>query len=747
MNLKKITFACLILCTILQGKPLEFSKEEKEFIDSNVVTVAMTPNLYPFNMLNHGKLEAISFDILQTLSKKSGLEFNYEIKDWFNNINPNLKYLNHKIPITLLSEEELNYNVLKNSSNVNIYFKDEENKINKFETIDYFTLNLSFDNFDLIISPLLRLQANILKNKTLKFDTLSKLRIDKIQKNDIQFGLNEKDSLLSSIIQKTFDNISPKEWEELSEQWEKYSEKKALSTLLNKKELDYIKNKNSLNICSVGNLAPIEFWDKNSVKGLSVDILNQINKNLNLDFLFIKSKSYSEALTFVKEKKCDLILNNEDNPQSKDITKETISIYTFDLAIITKKDMPVVVNLKSILNESIAIKKDSKFKEKIQNIYPQIKLVETKNDYESLKAISQGDVVFTLAPHIIASYYLSKYAINDLYISRYTNIPYKINMSVDLDNTILLNILNKSLLSISNEQKRVLLEKWVKQPLKEAFDYTFLLYISIFILITSSIIIYRQRLLEKYNKKLKLKVNEEIKKNKLKTLKLIEQSKLAQMGELINMIAHQWRQPLTSITSVTNNLLLKEYYDKQLTKEQQIEELNSIIDYAKYMSNTIDDFQNLYNKNKVKETTSFVDIIEKALNIINTTLEKENIKIKNIYLTKKQIDSYPRELNQVIINILKNSIDAFKRNKIDNSEIILTVYEKNTSVCLSIEDNAGGIKKENLDKIFNPYFSTKSKVEGTGLGLYMSKIIIENNCKGKLSVKNTNLGTRFIIEI
>lgn len=747
----KIFFISLSFISMLSANNLNLNKEERNFIDINIVKVAMIPNLYPFNMIEHKKLNEISYDILQLISKKSSLLFNYETNNWFSNINLSLDNKTNKIPLMILSYNDLDKYFLNKNENENIFYKDIISDINTLETIEYYTLNknltnLTFDDIDLLISPLLNLQANIIKNNYSNKNILKNLKLDKLHKEDIQFGINKKNTILYSIIEKSFNSITNEEWNELTNKWSK-TNSKLLSNdkkiILEKEESNYLSNISELKICSQNNIAPIEFWENGKIKGLSVDVLKHINKELKLKLKYIKVDSLKKALDYIKNYKCDLILTRENDFKSSKIIKNTNSIFNFDLAIITKKDIPVVENLHSILNNTIAVKKDSVFSQRIKQIYPNIPIIEAADEHSIFNMITNNKAYFTLSPQIIASYYLSKYAINDLYISRYTNIPYLVNMAVNKDNKALLSILNKHLNNIETKQKDEILKRWTTKPIEEAFDYSFIWKLFIFILFLGLILIYRQRILNKYNTKLKIKVKEEIRKNELKTKQLIQQSKLAQMGELINMIAHQWRQPLTSISATTNNLLLKHYMNKSMTKDEQISELLLIIDYSQYMSKTINDFQNLYQKDKIKETSTLEKIVNRSLSIITPSFK--DIEIKKNFKAHKEIETYPSELNQVILNILKNSEDALKRNNIKKPKIIISTSKTNKHLYLDIEDNALGIKEENIKKIFEPYFSTKQSKEGSGLGLYMSKTIVENNCGGKLSVKNIKNGVVFRI--
>ena len=253
-------------------------------------------------------------------------------------------------------------------------------------------------------------------------------------------------------------------------------------------------------------------------------------------------------------------------------------------------------------------------------------------------------------------------------------------------------------------------------------------------------------------------LEEETKKNQQQEKAMIEQSRLAQMGEMISMIAHQWRQPLGAIASTTVNLQMKlelEAFD--FSTEDGIEEAKeyfkqrfvNIEEYVQSLTTTIDDFRNFYKPNKEMVVTTLESVIDKALKIITSSLEDQGIKLICNYDAKDTIKLYDNEMMQVILNILKNAQDNFIEKEIENPEITITTNDKSIIVC----DNGGGIPEGIIEKIFDPYFSTKDEKNGTGLGLYMSKTIIENHHNGKLSVVNKNdtkgrsVGACFTIEV
>jgi len=257
---------------------------------------------------------------------------------------------------------------------------------------------------------------------------------------------------------------------------------------------------------------------------------------------------------------------------------------------------------------------------------------------------------------------------------------------------------------------------------------------------------------ESLENRIRQAVEENIKKEKL----LQQQSRLAQMGEMISMIAHQWRQPLSAINSailsIETKLALgkfdletKEGVDKCLDYTNKRH--NNIKDYVRTLSETIDDFRNFFKPDKQKEKENINNPIQKALKIVSASMSSKGIEVNTKFQTDKELDIYPNELMQVILNILKNAEDNFKEKQISNANITIKTYEENDSAVIEICDNGGGIPEDILPNIFDPYFSTKNEKNGTGLGLYMSKVIIEEHHRGVLEAYNKDGGACFKITI
>lgn len=250
----------------------------------------------------------------------------------------------------------------------------------------------------------------------------------------------------------------------------------------------------------------------------------------------------------------------------------------------------------------------------------------------------------------------------------------------------------------------------------------------------------------KLNESLELKVKQKLEELRSKDQILEAQSKQAVMGEMISMIAHQWRQPLSTITLQIANLQFKKLLNQDRSSEDIDSALSNISDTIVYLSDTIDDFQAYFHPNKEILEIEIHDLLQRAVNFAISRVQDRGIKISINKISEINVSTYINELVQVVLNILNNAIDAHNDLKTKDPFIALNAKMAGDMVLIYIEDNAGGIKSENLPHLFEPYFSTKGK-NGTGLGLYMSKMIVEKQFCGEIEVVNAKSGATFIIKI
>jgi len=228
---------------------------------------------------------------------------------------------------------------------------------------------------------------------------------------------------------------------------------------------------------------------------------------------------------------------------------------------------------------------------------------------------------------------------------------------------------------------------------------------------------------------------------------MLIQARHAAMGEMIAIIAHQWRQPLSIISTIASGICMQKELEEPDSSDD-FDNLKDIIKTTQYLSKTIDDFQNFFKKDKKLIEISSENVIEKVLGFNKKAFKDNQIEVEFINRSLIKIYTYENELLQVIINIINNAKDALLLNtSIKSKKIIIRTYDESNITFIEISDNAGGIPIDFMDKIFEPYFTTKESLNGTGLGLYISKTIIEKHLQGSIKVVNNDLGALFTLSI
>ena len=436
-----------------------------------------------------------------------------------------------------------------------------------------------------------------------------------------------------------------------------------------------------------------------------------------------------------------------------------------------KKDENFIESFSSIIGKKIAIGNNFTAHNILKNNYPNLEFILVDSVKKGLDLVSKNKAYAYIDIKPVLFYNIAKYEYTDLKISGNTGADFSLKFMIRDDYPILESILNKAISSISLNELNTIITKWNNIQFQTTFNYDLFWKIAFIILLILLAFVHRTRTLKKLNSKLKITIEEktqklnEINKNleslvEQKSQELLQkenilnhQSKMAAMGEMIENIAHQWRQPLSVISTVATGAKLKK--ELGLLKDDDFyETMNIINNSSQHLSNTIDDFRNFFNNDK--EVVLFnIDIpIEKVLYLISTKLKNRNITVikncKEIFVTGLE-----NEFIQVILNIINNAMDAFENKKNNHKFIFIDAYKEKNNVLIKIKDNAGGIEKNIIDRVFEPYFTTKHKSQGTGIGLYMSLEIIKKHMNGNLTVCNKNYtyknieysGAEFIIEI
>ncbi|GAC1447429.1 MAG: hypothetical protein PVSMB11_08780 [Desulfuromonadaceae bacterium] len=252
--------------------------------------------------------------------------------------------------------------------------------------------------------------------------------------------------------------------------------------------------------------------------------------------------------------------------------------------------------------------------------------------------------------------------------------------------------------------------------------------------------------LEELNSSLEARVVQAVDELRQKDQMLILQDRRAIMGEMINNIAHQWRQPLNTLGLLIQ--LVPLYCDSGESSTGVLKENSGkCMKLIQHMSRTVDDFRNFFRSDKEKVTFSVNKVIEHTLSLIEKSFELQRISIALQTEDDPMVNGYPNEYSQVLLNILMNARDALVEQNIEDARIAIQSFAEGDTTVVTITDNAGGISDMIIDRLFDPYFTTKRADKGSGIGLFMSKTIIEKNMGGKLTVHNTGSGAEFRIEV
>ncbi len=849
---------------------ISLTSKEKEWVKNNpIISVGTSSNFPPFTYLENGTRKGFTIDILKRIEKLTGLTFDIKAKSWSESLSDfkngkldilsDMSYSKERENFTYFTKEY--YEIpnfifgLKNDEKYKdndslkgktlaitkgiFYINDIKNEgINIFEvtsTLDK-TKAVLDGKADYFVSSYTKGLEIIEKNSLTNFKIIDEFK--RIKKEDLRFGITKHKPILYSIINKALNGISTQELNSIANKWILFSKDSSRykSIKFTNEENLYIKSNPIIKYSEI-DWMPLSIIENGEMHGILGDFLKIISIRSGLHFQFVPSKSWKDVLDKFEKEKIDLIPAVTSN-KGKDSLGLVSKMYSkFPMVIITGSKYSYVNNLNDLKNKVIAVPKYYTSYNFIKKNYPNIKILETSNIQEALILVEKGKAD-AFVGHIATSiFYISLLHLNDLKISGSTLFDFEHHYLVQKNNPILLSIINKTIDSITQKEKKDIYSNWIQTTVKEkAVDYKILI---IILLITLLIIIgflYRQYFLKKYNNKLensyrniqsiinstleaiiltenrvcidandsalklfnlskkeiigldylefvpdedKQKVKEsflsdtsepfevniltsdkkviptlgrgtnlkldnkiirissiiDLSEVKDKEKLLIEQSKMAALGEMIGHIAHQWRQPLSIITTISSSWSIYDQIGK-FNKEKVLEDSKQIVLNANYLSQTIDDFRSFIKGGEDTKEFNIKELIENLNRLISPSLQSAQVKYLFDNVLDKNVKGNQNEVLQVLINIINNAIDALKENKKDGDRLLFVkVTQDKDTICVSIKDNANGIPMKIMNKIYEPYFTTKHESNGTGLGLYMAYSIVKK-IGGEISVSN-----------
>ena len=705
-------------------------------------------------------IDGTSWDKAVNLVKEKKVDFFIGLNPYDNWMIPTISFYEIKSSFFNLSKNDFQINDKKNLI-IGIACQDYQKillqnypdaKIKIYDDYDALINALQNNTVDLIYDDKLAIEFFTLRNNL--FHLIKPLN-NMIINNKVEGITYDKNK--ADLFNQGFLKIPIKELLETENKWiinehEKYYLNYKQPILLTEKEKEFL-NKNKLKISVSQAWEPFVFKSiNNEAIGISTDYWKLIADKLNLNYENIFTETFSQQLDDIKNKKADIIYSTGETSNRKEYSVFTKEYAKFPISIVTKKDENFIENISLLNNKKIAIGNNFTAHNIIKDKYPNMNFILVDSVKEGLELVSNNKAYAFIDIQPVLFYNITKYDFTDLKISGNTGLDFSLKFMIRDDYAILEPILDKAISSISINELNEILNKWNNVQFQTSLNYEWFWQILAIIAIIILAFVYRTLTLNHLNKTLKIKVNEktkelnEMNKNleklvKEKTKELIQkekilnhQSKMAAMGEMLENIAHQWRQPLSLISTAATGAKIKKDFGT-LSDNDFYETMDMINNSTQHLSTTIDDFRNFFNNDKNASTFNINKPIEKVLSLINSKLRNRDIHvIKNTQ--DVEVTALINEFIQVLINILNNSLDAFEEQNLEKKFIFLDLYKENNSLVLIIKDNAGGIKEELLGRIFEPYFTTKHKSQGTGIGLYMSMEIIKKHMNGDINVSN-----------
>jgi polar amino acid transport system substrate-binding protein len=768
-----------------QKSKLVFSKEELEYLKNHpVIKVHNEINWPPFNYYENGEAKGYSVDYIKLLFKDLDQKIKFITGPTWNQFMKMLQTPKLDLIINIAKNKQRAKSIVfttpfhkaQNAIYVNINnqsFNDLDDLKGKTIAMPkgFFTQKFLEKNYPQIKQILVKDSLEALKMLSLgKVDATigKKVVMDYIIENNmisnvlvsqyiederiishIRIGASKDDKVLIDIVQKLQDNLEYQDIKDLKSKWfgVKSTTQNRKDLKLTQSEKAYLYTKKFLNVCVDNELLPYIAKKDNNIIGISAEFIELYANKLSLNINIIEKNS---------DTKCDIKAVMGSYMTKNKLFTQSHTYISDSIALVTRMEQPFIQKLSSV-NKKVAISNDfKKFSLYIKQKYPNLDIVEVENIDVALKMVANNEIFGYIGTSLVCSNYIQKCFSTKLKI---VNSFVKINygLGINKNDPKLLNIINKTIDSIDAKENKKILNNWIATTVDRKINYKYIIFTILIILIIIVFVVYHSVTTSRNNQILEKRIEQEVEKNRKKDQELFAQQRLAQMGEMISMIAHQWRQPLGAIASTSINLKMKieldqfdlsKIEDQEKCKEYFSKELDDIDEYVQILTSTINDFRNFYKPDKTISNINVKEPIQRALKIIKSSLEAEDITLVTNYYSTKDIQIYDGEIMHVFLNILKNAQDNFKNKDIEEKQIVITTKDiSNNKVEIKICDNGGGISNDILSKIFDPYFSTKNQKNGTGLGLYMSKTIIEEHHNGQLAIQNINNGVCFIIKL
>lgn len=505
------------------------------------------------------------------------------------------------------------------------------------------------------------------------------------------------------------------------------------------------------------NWAPIEFVDeKGRHSGVSASYLKLLEKRLGVHFEIDYSRRlWSDSIRSVQHKELDMLSSAAITDKRQNALVFSRPYLKQSIVIVADSEVGFVNDLNDLSGRKVAVVRSYASEEFLRANHPNIIPIVVDTALEALQSVASGDAYACIEGLGVVSHLIERHDLKRLKVVGETPYRYELAFAFRNDWGMLASISDKVLGSITPSEYQEIHGQWLVMERDDPINYRLVWGIVAFMAILFILIAYKNRRLdvlvrqrtdelETFNQRLQEEIEKAVEKNRKQEKLLMQQAKMAEIGSMLESIAHQWRQPLNILGLSMTRLNLSCSLGGNGESAKVIEIAEAQIEY---MSQTIDDFRNFFKQDRSQIPVNIHALVQDVEALLGPLLIRKKIVIEREVDPKTEVLVYPNELKQVLINLVNNAREAIEQHRGSERIIRIRCINEERYCTIGVEDTGGGISSEIIDKIFDPYFTTKFESQGTGIGLYMAKMIIEKHFLGKLSVYNTDKGACFEIRL
>ncbi|MDD2780450.1 ABC transporter substrate-binding protein [Sulfuricurvum sp.] len=526
---------------------------------------------------------------------------------------------------------------------------------------------------------------------------------------------------------------------------------------LSEKEKQWLRDHPVIRVGIDQNWPPIESVDeKGRHAGVSASYLKLLEKRLGVHFEIDYSRSqWSDSLRSVQNKEIDMLSCAAITDKRRESLLFSRPYLKQSVVIVADSDVGYVNDLNDLSGKKVSVVRSYATEEYLRTYYPKIIPVVADTSLEALQKVTSGEAYACIEGLGVVSHLIERHNLKRLKVVGETSYRYELAFAFRNDWGMLASISDKVLASITPSEYEEIHGRWLVMERNEPVNYRLVWGIVGFMGILFILIAYKNRRLDvlvrqrttelqTFNQRLQDEIEKAVEKNRKQEKLLMQQAKMAEIGSMLESIAHQWRQPLNILGLSMTRLNLSCAIGGNSESSKVIEIAEAQIEY---MSQTIDDFRNFFKQDKDQILVNINTLVNDVEALLGPLLMRKKIIIERDIDMTIEVLVYPNELKQVVINLVNNAREAIEQHRGRERVILIRCVEDEQYCTIAIEDTGGGISPDIIDKIFDPYFTTKFESQGTGIGLYMAKMIVEKHFLGKLSVHNTSKGACFEIRL